>query len=59
MITRSKYAAFSRLFRKKLAKITLDIPITQNELVPFYLRFGATVAQYFPEVSSEIVKLVD
>jgi len=41
--------------RRNLAYVLFNVPAHMQQLLPFYARFAATLAQYFTEVGSELV----
>lgn len=42
-----------------MAKILFDVPRSQMALIPFYARFTSVVSQYFRDLGSELVSLLD
>lgn len=59
LIARSLSATFSKTIKKRLPKLILASPKSQNHLIPFYLRFAAIIGQYYPEVTAELTRLIE
>ena len=46
-------------WRKRLAKVLFDVPRSQMALIPFYARFTAILGQYFKDIPTELVNLLE